>query len=47
MNGLVYRGHVRIVVIVRRRTRVAEKAALFRLIEQAGEVGLANNINFA
>ena len=36
-----------IVVIIRRRTRAAERAALFRLLERAGETGLKGNINFA
>lgn len=39
--------HVGIIVLIRRRTRVAECAALLRLIERAGESGIANNINFA
>jgi predicted nuclease of predicted toxin-antitoxin system len=39
--------HHGIIVIVRRKTRAAERAALFRLLEQAGETGLKNNINFA
>jgi len=39
--------HVGIIILVRRRTRVAECAALLRLIERAGESGIANNINFA
>jgi predicted nuclease of predicted toxin-antitoxin system len=39
--------HHGIVVIIRRRTRAAERAALFRLLERAGEIGLQNNINFA
>jgi predicted nuclease of predicted toxin-antitoxin system len=39
--------HHGIIVIVRRRTRAAERAALFRLLERAGETGLRNNINFA
>lgn len=39
--------HHGIVVIIRRRTRAAERAALFRLLERAGETGLKNNINFA
>lgn len=33
--------------IIRRRTRAAERAALFRLLERAGETGLKGNINFA
>jgi hypothetical protein len=39
--------HHSIVVIIRRRTRAAERAALFRLLERAGETGLKSNINFA
>jgi predicted nuclease of predicted toxin-antitoxin system len=39
--------HHGIIVIVRRRTRAAERAALFRLLERAGESGLKGNINFA
>ena len=39
--------HVGIIILVRRRTRVAECAALLRLIERAGESGIASNINFA
>lgn len=39
--------HHGIVVIVRRRTRTAERAALLRLLERTGESGLAGNINFA
>ena len=39
--------HHGIIVIVRRRTRAAERAALLRLLERAGEPGLTSNINFA
>lgn len=39
--------HRGIIVIVRRRTRAAERAAPFRLLERAGAAGLRNNINFA
>jgi predicted nuclease of predicted toxin-antitoxin system len=39
--------HRGVVVVIRRRTRAAERAALFRLLERAGEAGLRNNINFA
>jgi hypothetical protein len=39
--------HHGIIVIVRRRTRAAERAALLRLLERAGEAGLMSNINFA
>lgn len=39
--------HHGIIVVVRRRTRAAERAALFRLLNNAGETGLRDNINFA
>jgi predicted nuclease of predicted toxin-antitoxin system len=39
--------HHGIIVIVRRKRRAAERAALLRLLERAGETGLASNINFA
>jgi predicted nuclease of predicted toxin-antitoxin system len=39
--------HVGMVILVRRRSRAAECGALLRLIERAGENGIANNINFA
>jgi hypothetical protein len=39
--------HRGIVIVIRRRTRAAERAALFRLLERAGETGLWNNVNFA
>ena len=39
--------HAGIIVLVRRDSRVAECAALLRLLERAGETGLAGNINFA
>ena len=41
------REHHGIVIVIRRRTRAAERAALFQLLERAGESGLQNNINFA
>jgi hypothetical protein len=39
--------HHGIIVIIRRKTRAAERAALLRLLERAGESGLRDNINFA
>ena len=36
-----------IIIVVRRKTRAAERSALFHLLERAGETGLKNNINFA
>lgn len=41
------RPHRGIVIVIRRRTRANERAALFRLLERAGETGLRNNVNFA
>ena len=41
------RPHPGIIVVVRRRSRAQERAALLRLIERATEAGLTNNINFA
>ena len=41
------RPHVGIVIVIRRRTRANERAALFRLLERAGEQGLRDNVNFA
>ena len=39
--------HRGIIVIIRRKTRAAERATLLRLLERAGEGGLRDNINFA
>lgn len=36
-----------IIVLIRRKTRVAERAALVRLLDNAGESGIVNNVNFA
>jgi hypothetical protein len=41
------REHPGIVVLVRRRTRQAEIAAMQKMLTGAGLQGLANNINFA
>jgi predicted nuclease of predicted toxin-antitoxin system len=41
------RPHHGIVIVIRRRSRAAERAALLRLVERAGPEGLADNINFA
>jgi predicted nuclease of predicted toxin-antitoxin system len=40
-------GHAGLIILVRRRTRAAERAPLIRLIDRAGETGIVNNINFA
>lgn len=47
LNLATRKPHHGIVVVIRRRTRAAERAALFRLLERAGDAGLRNNINFA
>ena len=39
--------HCGIIILIRRRTRVAERAALIGLLDRAGESGIAGNINFA
>lgn len=41
------RPHHGIVIVIRRRSRAQERAALLRLVDRATETGLANNINFA
>ena len=39
--------HCGIIILVRKKTRAAERSALVRLIDKAGETGIVNNINFA
>ena len=39
--------HQGIIVLIRRRSRALERAALVRLLDTAGESGLRGNINFA
>ena len=39
--------HYGIIIVIRRRTRAAERAALFQLLERAGEAGVLHNVNFA
>lgn len=41
------RSHHGIVIVIRRRSRAAERAAVLRLVERAGAEGLADTINFA
>lgn len=40
-------GHGGLIILIRRRSRALERAALVRLLDQAGEVGIQGNINFA
>ena len=39
--------HHGIVILVRRKSRALERAAMVRLLDAAGESGLRDNINFA
>lgn len=39
--------HYGIVILIRRKTRAAERAALVQLLDRARETGLVHNINFA
>ena len=39
--------HSGLIILIRRRTRIAECAALLRFLERAGEAGISGNINFA
>jgi predicted nuclease of predicted toxin-antitoxin system len=39
--------HRGIIILIRRRSRALERAALVRLLDTAGEAGLGGNINFA
>ncbi len=41
------RTHAGLIILIRRRTRVAECAALLKLIRAAGENGIIANVNFA
>jgi len=36
-----------LIILIRRKTRAQERAALVRLVDKAGESGLRDNINFA
>jgi hypothetical protein len=39
--------HAGIIILIRRRSRAMERAALVHLLDQAGETGIRRNINFA
>ena len=39
--------HHGLIMLFRRKSRTADRAVLVRLVEKAGEQGLAQNINFA
>jgi predicted nuclease of predicted toxin-antitoxin system len=39
--------HAGVIILIRRRSRALERAALVRLLDNAGEDGIHGNINFA
>ena len=39
--------HHGLIILIRRKSRALERAALIRLLDSAGESGLTDNINFA
>ena len=39
--------HPGIIILIRRRSRALERAALVRLLDNAGEEGIRGNVNFA
>ena len=39
--------HAGLIVLIRRHSRAQERAALIRLLDQAGVTGIRDNINFA
>lgn len=41
------RQHAGLIILVRRKSRLAECASLLKFIDHAGESGVAGNINFA
>jgi predicted nuclease of predicted toxin-antitoxin system len=41
------RPHKGLIILIRKKTRVAERTALVHLLDRAGESGILNNINFA
>lgn len=41
------RPHAGIVILIRRRSRALERAALVGLLDRAGEAGIRENVNFA
>jgi predicted nuclease of predicted toxin-antitoxin system len=47
LNAAATIQHLGIIIMVRRRSRALERAALIRLLDTAGETGLCRNINFA
>ena len=39
--------HCGMIIVIRRRSRTAERAALVHLLDRAGEAGIVGNINYA
>ncbi|MCX8090062.1 MAG: hypothetical protein N3I86_03875 [Verrucomicrobiae bacterium] len=47
-SGTTHRtAHSRIDILIRRKSHAAERAALLRLLDAAGQQGLSGNIDFA
>ena len=42
-----HRSHPGLIILIRRRSPVAEQGHILRLIEVAGEAGIVGNVNFA
>lgn len=47
LNAALKIAHAGLIILIRRRSRALERAALVRLLDQAGETGIKGNINFA
>lgn len=47
LNSAQNMNHAGLIILIRRRSRALERAALVRLLDQAGETGIKGNINFA
>lgn len=39
--------HRGLIILIRRKTRMAERVALVHLLDRAGEAGIVGNVNFA
>jgi predicted nuclease of predicted toxin-antitoxin system len=47
LNLASTQAHAGLIILIRRRTRIAECAAILRLVRKAGSSGIGGNINFA
>jgi predicted nuclease of predicted toxin-antitoxin system len=46
LNAAQHISHAGLIILIRRRSRALERAALVRLLDRAGETGIKGNINF-